>query len=426
VYIPIPTQDFLLVTSSSHASQQQHPSFKPQHRQLSEQDKVMERLNRTVLHQKSLLERVRAPNLNELSVILQRLDGRISARKLETLLGPTEMSQLLASVVEDYKSKHARIDIPPIVDLFVVESLFRGGKLAQAMEKLWSHSTQAPVAWGNTNTIPRDYKDALEMAWHQKRPVAFCVFEPVDNEPVTGLSYPCALQSPALQPSRLFDLQVDSFRTLLERSIERLVQTGRYIPAQAIWDMHERWKQTLQGIETKLLRQQRQDEADAGDHIVIRLGGDEETEEGDGIRKRFPLINKLSRFEFHRHLVNIAGYEMDDSHCVRPLVTTSANVARPVASKGVQVALNGVLAPARPAQTVRDDHPQRKSGTSQRTNGKVNQVGVSLIARHQSPGLFNGSSMNGDTRTGSKDIDVSDKLTQTLSDLEVSSRDDTV
>lgn len=149
--------------------------------------------------------------------------------------------------------------MPSAVDLFIREAIFRspvpGGltgleaaqaKLATALR---SHNASSQpieaVAWGNTNTRPREYRDALRLACETGRPVRFVVHRPAD--------WPAELESTSsstdddgggdhilhFNAEPLFDLGGD-LDELLRRGVRRLLTTGRYVPAKVIEDMHRR------------------------------------------------------------------------------------------------------------------------------------------------------------------------------------------
>ena len=73
----------------------------------------------------------------------------------------------------------SRCLLPRTVDLFVVEGIFAGGALNSAIAQLRrvaSDDPGMPMAWGNTNTPPREYENALDAASCSGRPVRFVAF----------------------------------------------------------------------------------------------------------------------------------------------------------------------------------------------------------------------------------------------------------
>jgi hypothetical protein len=326
VYVSLNTDDYLLVYDEYYQQQQRNSSTKTS--ATTEQNIRKRRLETTFLFKKSLWERLTAPKEAELIALVACLKGRISTDKLQSLLPNTEIHRLLVNVVKDVlQSQPSSIHqlLPPVIDLYVAESLFAGNVIAQTNQKLWGHAAAAnnnnnnntkqySLAWGNTNTQPREYQAALEFAWKQRRPVVFCTFEPCESvSDESGNIYN--------NNHAAFDLHVDSFRTLLTRSVVRLVQTGRYVPAQTIWDMNERWKKNLLEIETKLRAQDLQDNIDAGDVIFNDKGNNTSTD----TQHPLALVQRLSKLELHRHLANLAGYDMDSRRYVKPKQARTIN-----------------------------------------------------------------------------------------------------
>ncbi|GKZ01064.1 hypothetical protein MPSEU_001058100 [Mayamaea pseudoterrestris] len=286
-----------------------------------EEREIINRLNRTMFHEKSVLERLATPKEVELTAIIMRLQNKITASRLKSLLPPTPVSNLLCAAVEDYIQSHASstpIRLCRTLDLFVVESLFRGGMLDRATQALHNHTESSRVAWGNTNTLPRDYACALEMASQQQRPVFFCICEPFDASYTEKTSNTTPGDSNGNKS--VYDLRVESFKVLLTRSIDRLVRTGRYVPAQVIYDMNERWKGTLLQVKAALQLEVELEEAEAGDVIDVAL------EPNDAImNKPFVQLGRVSQFDLHRHLAQLAGYDMDRHRRVKAINKAGIN-----------------------------------------------------------------------------------------------------
>jgi hypothetical protein len=143
--------------------------------------------------------------------------------------------QTLLEAVEDRMVGHAKLSrLPKTVNLFMVEALFQRDPNAndywtgveRATNLLKQTPTNVPVSWGNTNTKPGDYTTPLEIAEAQGRPVRFCVYG--DND---------------LFPDRkenLFDLPQLDFRQLVDRNLQRLIESGQYVPCKVIQALSER------------------------------------------------------------------------------------------------------------------------------------------------------------------------------------------
>ncbi|CAB9515374.1 HSPB (Heat shock 27kDa) associated protein 1 [Seminavis robusta] len=295
VYMAIPLELFV----ASQSSLQNGTDLTPEHQQLLQQS----------FFQKTVQERLLAPEQQELRWVLQRLSGKITAAELEEsirsiLISKEEnetsagrnmsntddnasekvLQSLLQSTENLLRDDTAISKVPILVDLFMVEALFQkdpSRNIAQtgierATNLLRQTPKDVPVAWGNTNTKPRDYSTALEIAQQQGRPVNFCVFETANN-----LS---SVTPSAAATESLFDLPSLEFQELMDRNIRRLVETGRYVPSQVIWDMCGRVTEFLDGA----LRQ-------LSEHS---------------------LENEPTKFDFHRQLARLALFDLQENRTV--------------------------------------------------------------------------------------------------------------
>lgn len=122
--------------------------------------------------------------------------------------------------------------MPEHVQVFVVESLFRPhptdnlSAIQRAYKLLRTTPSHIPVAWGNTNSKPRDYQMALEIASQTRRPVHIFLASP--DAPLTSLP----------------------LSVLLARNLQRFSESGKYVPATAIAECLQRvdglFAQTIQ------------------------------------------------------------------------------------------------------------------------------------------------------------------------------------
>ena len=275
VYLPIPKELFLVDSSTTNSLHQ-------------------DLLARNI-HSKSIAERIYDTSNDEQRYILQRLHNVINAdefaqrifsievdktteHKWNLLMGCNDENEnyidyrrSLIEVVEHTCQKH----YPPCtdkVDLFIVESIFRNkddgilsflseqsnhndilghesmygpslSGLSAAVQNLKHFACHPkkmnmPLAWGNTNTKPRDYIAALEAAEMSGRPVYFIPYMDVEKSMIhshDGLILPKV-----------------SVVSLLERNIKRLVTTGRYIPSRAIIDASVRVDEMMNRAMTDL------------------------------------------------------------------------------------------------------------------------------------------------------------------------------
>ncbi|KAL7464545.1 hypothetical protein ACHAXS_004881 [Conticribra weissflogii] len=215
----------------------------------------------------------------------------------DELVDALEFVSSISSNKNEYDSVNSIARLPKTVDLFIVESIFRerplhnfceesnekssnftpstnivlapsaldaaqhilqhhaNSTLPQSRSK---HPSNAPLAWGNTNTRPREYKIALEVAENSGRPVEFIVFGGIEacemiRNHVTRREYRKMIHD---REESLPNIQTDGIevsttetndytiaslpkldlQTLLRRNLQRFLQTGRYIPSRAIAD----------------------------------------------------------------------------------------------------------------------------------------------------------------------------------------------
>jgi hypothetical protein len=234
----------------------------------------------------------------EMRAVLQRFYNRISAQQLEqrildiyrnhslellqrepnnkkvnmTMDNVTEdhvMMQAARELIDAVEDVHKRVETrPQQVDLFVVESLFRphpktnrtGTEAAQAtLLRLANTRLQQPLAWGNTNARPREYKVALEAAQESGRPVYFLVH---------GNKMECRIVNGLFLPPLPLSI-------LLRRNLKRLLETGKFIPARAIVETTQRIENLvktavheLDRSKTVLQKQQKQQDDEAGDTLL--------------------------------------------------------------------------------------------------------------------------------------------------------------
>ena len=210
------------------------------------------------------------------------------------------VSPLVVEVVEEticeFESKHQPILLPIIIDLFIMDAIFRRppttnnaqnkmndsvddvpslSALERVEQLLYDTPVSTPIAFGNTNSRATDYVKALQMALELKRPVHFVVYCDDKNENID---------------KDLFDLTVEEgIKGLIRRNVYRFLQTGRYVPEQVITDMRNR----TQNLINDFIRRQRS----------------------------FPSnteidVQKLNKLEFHQHLARLAGFIMNDERII--------------------------------------------------------------------------------------------------------------
>ena len=277
VYIPVPTSYFL---QSSPINE--YPS-----------------LNQTI-YGKTIRDRIHDPSNKELVLVLLRLGGTLGAEEFAfrlqgqnsgdtfdkkpaqvDLIDAIEHVIQLHATGEEGDDNNVSAPIPKAIDLFVAESIFRPrplellhqmanectkkhtstslealSALDQALYLLKTHAVNPDVhpsaaclSWGNTNTRPREFQSALEAAALSGRTVEFIVFGGIEaceliRERMSRREYRkmshvneavADKENSSDKQMRLFLPKVDR-KTLFIRNLRRFLQTGRYIPSNAIAD----------------------------------------------------------------------------------------------------------------------------------------------------------------------------------------------
>jgi hypothetical protein len=218
---------------------------------------------------KSISSRIYDSSNDEMRCVLQRLRGVLTADEfqermqnlypIDTQQQVKQQGQKLQDSQEEAKNgtlcrelihavegvvlqQQQQDDMPPLesVELFVVESIFRPRPVAgqsTALEAAVSNLKDAatnsnhshlPLAWGNTNTRPREYMQALDVAEMSQRPVHFILYDTL------GESLLSSMHADDENDDSMLILPNVGLSKLLERSIHRFATTGKYVPAKAI------------------------------------------------------------------------------------------------------------------------------------------------------------------------------------------------
>lgn len=268
VYIPIPTDVFAMSADKMLET-----------KSLSSE---IVSLLQTSIYGKTVQERLLSPDQQELRWVVQRMLGLLSEEQLEASLrsvhiiddisninprqpqlSKIQSEEIVRAVVKSVerliKESQATSILPETIDLFIVEALFQENPdfnegndqeednitgIERATNILRQTSRKTSVAWGNTNTKPRDYAQALEIAQQQGRPVYFCVFDSGTHGSNDAAS--------------LFQLPHVSYTELIQRNMQRLVNSGRYVPAKAIWDAAQRVKTLINDVSRQVREKNQQ------------------------------------------------------------------------------------------------------------------------------------------------------------------------
>lgn len=262
-------------------------------------------LNRRVIGK---IIRSRIMEQAEISSILQRIAGKLTRQEFEASIVRiyqnhamdvlsrkdatvtddmlqqdyhNRVAQDLIEVVEEFQGRK----LPDKIDLFIVEALFRanpktnltGVDAAARQLKTLAQTSSSPVAWGNTNTRPREYKNALTAAVESGRQVYFLVYG--DSSRVSNGVF----------------LPVLEFKELQRRNINRLLESGKYVPAKGVWDSSERVENLVQTVMGDLDRTALSQDDGGGDVLV-------------------PIHSK---FDFDKKLAQMANFELLENRTVR-------------------------------------------------------------------------------------------------------------
>ncbi|KAL7440776.1 hypothetical protein ACHAXH_006705 [Discostella pseudostelligera] len=344
VYIPVLTNYFLQCSTSNVESGDGASHDLPRNQ---------------VIYEKSIEDRIRDPSNQELILVLQRLRGIISAEEFVMRLSGDEDNKGSVSVREDLISAAEQIiklhqcgrkeenddqvpaePLPKMIDLFIVESVFRPRPLelmqkmtneesnsthktsssvealsaidqAQHLLKIYAtnsliHSPMASISWGNTNTRPREFQAALEAASLSGRPVEFIAFGGMEacnmirdhvsrreyrkshgNKEISVDDYNDEIHGKRFLP------KVDR-RTLYVRNLQRFLETGRYIPSIAINDAMIRVESIL------------------AQAVAEAIKKEYPVEKGDIEKVRFCS----AKFQLDFELAKLAGYHMNADRTV--------------------------------------------------------------------------------------------------------------
>jgi hypothetical protein len=230
---------------------------------------------------RTIYERIQ--DQNELRTIIHRFANIITRDEFYASITSSILFNVVEDIIHEYKNENIPIQLPSTIDLFVLEAIFRrtpsntvsSSGMFSAIERteqlLYNTSTSIPIAWGNTNTKPTDYAEALRLASQSHRPVYFVVYNDDKDDDDTKHEFD------------LFDLSVEhGLHGLTRRNIYRFLQTGRYIPINVIIDMRDCTNQMINNVLS--------------------------------LNQTYQV--KITKFEFHKRLAQIAGFYMNDDRTV--------------------------------------------------------------------------------------------------------------
>lgn len=272
-------------------------------------------LKKRILY-KSLSNRIYDNVTNgELRFMIQRFHGKLSSREFESCIRTLytqhanvtnnnnettreyheEMATLVIETVEQVCQEDNNITLSPFIQLFCVESLFRPHPLNNktgvdaALDELEQYSklNTTSIAWGNTNTRPRDYRQALEIAATTKRPVYFIVYATNQNNiSSSGVHLPHV-----------------GMRELMKRNIKRMLKTGKFVPGKSLVESNDR-------IEN-----------------VLKIAS-------DNLERRYPKNEQkdFTKLQLDQELARMVNYELMNNRTVRRM-NVKRNKRKPRARK---------------------------------------------------------------------------------------------
>ena len=260
VYIPVPTRCLLNIEDTVKNNTETE-------KERDDDRKILKRM----LHGKSLMERIQSDNL-ELRLVLQRWTGKLSeedfklamTKHLGTAANDDPNSEKISSesienwiaTVEDFLGGSSNHTPPDETMIFCVESLFRPHpetnrsaiqmatellhKTGESSQRIGKNTKKGAVAWGNTNSKPRDYVVALECAAAQHRPVYFVREEKCLDDSNRGANPNMSSTDRRSNKEGINSVGTEtmmpraSLRTLWLRNLHRYAKTGRFIPANSM------------------------------------------------------------------------------------------------------------------------------------------------------------------------------------------------
>lgn len=214
-------------------------------------DAAKDMLRSRQVYGKSLLSRVE--NEKEHIAVVKWCHGALSKEDFRSTMAelyasePAERVATLVSIYEESLSNHMSqsLGMPVQTDLFVVEAIFRPHEetgltgITSALLQLEEVPVDKAVAWGNTNVRPSDFTAALQLANKQHRPVEFVVYDPFpQGSEGTSLDGTVALEG----------VGIDG---LLDRNMNRYLNTGRYVPVRVLLDMNQRTQELLRQVKNR-------------------------------------------------------------------------------------------------------------------------------------------------------------------------------
>jgi hypothetical protein len=300
VYIPVKIQFFLQPSIPNQSFWNRRVLGKTMRQRLNEQielSAIIRRLGGTLSHadfERTIVQLYRNHTIETLS----RKDPN---RTITNRMIRDDYHTRIAHDLIDAVNSIQRCSLPNIIQLFVVEALFRPNPTHQvtAIDMAVTHlqhaitsSDDTSVAWGNTNTRPRDYSVALSAAESAGRPVFF-------------LLYGNPIQYDTLERGSI--VRLVSWKELVNRNIQRFLSTGKYVPMKGIWESSVRVENIVQTVMRDIERYHANQERD-NDYVDNQKDLD------------VPLF---SRWDVDRALAKLANYEMAPDRTVRSVTKTT-------------------------------------------------------------------------------------------------------
>jgi len=174
-------------------------------------------------------------------------------------------------------------DMVSEVDLYIFENMLNksiNAAKSQLQEFACNKNTvdpTMPISWGNTNVQPRDYTIALEASEQSGRPVYFIPYGDKEEMKISD-----GLFLPSVGLDELF-----------KRNVQRVKETGRYVPSKAIIYTYFRVKQLMESVQAELV--------------------------GSFVGNNASSTTTYTKFQLDSALAKLAGYHLNTNRTVKKL-----------------------------------------------------------------------------------------------------------
>eukprot|EP00602_Paraphysomonas_sp_CaronLab_P004470 CAMPEP_0185033970 /NCGR_PEP_ID=MMETSP1103-20130426/23423_1 /TAXON_ID=36769 /ORGANISM="Paraphysomonas bandaiensis, Strain Caron Lab Isolate" /LENGTH=333 /DNA_ID=CAMNT_0027570433 /DNA_START=136 /DNA_END=1137 /DNA_ORIENTATION=+ len=220
-----------------------------------------------MVYKKSLLDRIYDLQGSEQIPLMFLFCNEFSPEEfcscIDGFMSPDDAELMRVAAMNLYNNGYRMVS--PIIDIFIPEAIGFSVQQAKSLLASCSQSSVAAVAWGNTNLIAANYKTALQEAFQNKRKVRFVKWG--------------------------YELPAVDLITLQIRNIHRFIATGRYIHLSVLKDFLRRTSTLYESARKQL--------------------------------EESPVPMKVNSENIDWALARMAGFELENSRYVRPVVSRS-------------------------------------------------------------------------------------------------------